>query len=68
MQRVNLLERLAYVQVSMVGVRSLEEASKAKLSGADSILIKHEMLSQHQQQGTLQSMAEQLKYIVSGDD
>ncbi len=50
----------------MVGVRSLEEASKARLSGADSLLIKSEMIRQHQ--GNLPEMAMQLQYVVSGDD
>jgi hypothetical protein len=61
-----ILGQLPFGAVSIVGVRSLEEAGKAKASGADSILIKHEMLQEHQEQ--LPSMAMQLQYLVSGDD
>ena len=51
----------------MVGViKSLEEAAKAKMSGADCILIKREMLESHKD--TMQQMAMQLQYLASGDD
>lgn len=61
-----ILGHLPFGAISMVGVRSLEDAGKARMSGADCILIKHEMLLQHQ--GNLQAMAQQLQYAVSGDD
>ena len=53
-------------QVSMVGFKTLEEARKAKLSGADSLLIKAEMLERYKED--LQQFSEQLRYLVSGDD
>ena len=50
----------------MVGFKTLEEARKAKLSGADSLLIKAEMLERYKED--LQQFSEQLRYLVSGDD
>ena len=50
----------------MVGVKSLEEASKAKMSGADCILVKKEMIEKFKD--TMQQMAMQLQYLASGDD
>ncbi|GAX82793.1 hypothetical protein CEUSTIGMA_g10219.t1 [Chlamydomonas eustigma] len=61
-----ILGHLPFGAISLVGVRSLEEARKAKLSGADSLLIKSEMIAQHQD--SLHAMSMQLQYLVTGDD
>lgn len=50
----------------MVGVKTLEEASKAKMSGADCIFVKKELLEQYKD--NLPQIAMQLQYLASGDD
>jgi hypothetical protein len=50
----------------MVGVRSLDEARAAKQSGADSLLIKAELIEEYK--GRIPQLLEQLRYVTSGDD
>lgn len=61
-----LLGELPFGAISMVGVRSLEEAAGARQSGADSLLVKKEMLDQHKD--NLQALGEALQYASSMDD
>lgn len=52
--------------ISMVGVKSLDEAQRARASGADCLLIKRELLEPHAED--IHALAQQLAYLVSGDD
>ncbi|EFJ49598.1 hypothetical protein VOLCADRAFT_104174 [Volvox carteri f. nagariensis] len=61
-----LLGELPFGSISLVGVRSLEEASAARRSGADALLIKAELLQSH---GTdVQALGNALQYAVTLDD
>ncbi len=52
----------------MVGVTSIEEAVKAHAAGADSLLIKREMLADAEKEGKVEELLERLKYATCGDD
>ncbi len=49
-----------------VGVRSLEDAAAARRSGADSLLVKAELLHAHAD--NVQLLGQQLQYAVTLDD
>ncbi|MEW5300700.1 MAG: hypothetical protein WDW36_003611 [Sanguina aurantia] len=61
-----LLGQLPFGCISIVGVTSIEGARAARQSGADSLLIKREMLQAHE--GQLDGLIDSLRYITSGDD
>ena len=64
-----IVGNLPFGSLSLVGVRSLEEATRAKMNGADSLLIKAEMLQEAASTpGGLSAMCQHLSYIASGDD
>lgn len=49
--------------------RSIDDARKARQAGADSILIKWELVQQHAgDPGRLALLLEELRYATSGDD
>ncbi|KAG2500630.1 hypothetical protein HYH03_001397 [Edaphochlamys debaryana] len=61
-----LLGELPFGAISLVGVRSLEEAAAARRSGADALLIKAEMLQSY---GTdVRALGDALQYAVTMDD
>lgn len=60
---------LPFGAISLVGVKSLEEATRAKMNGADSLLIKAEMITEASATpGGLTAMSQHLAYIATGDD
>lgn len=61
-----MLGNMPFGTVSMVGVRSLDEAQRARASGADCLLIKKELMASHLD--NVPMLANQLAYLVSGDD
>lgn len=61
-----LLGELPFGAISLVGVRSLEDAAAARRSGADSLLIKAELLHAHAD--NVQLLGQQLQYAVTLDD
>jgi len=76
-----ILGELPFGTISMVGVKSLEEARKARLSGADSLFVKGELISAAAARSgggpgatagaginALRQFAQQLEYLTSGDD
>lgn len=64
-----ILGELPFGAVSLVGARSVEEARKARLSGADAILVKKEMIDAAAQEGKdVRTLLDQLQYVTSGDD
>jgi hypothetical protein len=53
----------------MVGASSIEDARKARQAGADSILIKWELVQQYAgDHSRLAQLLEELRYATSGDD
>ncbi|KAL4444701.1 hypothetical protein ABPG77_002518 [Micractinium sp. CCAP 211/92] len=62
-----LLGELPFGAISMVGARSIEEARQARLAGADSLLIKWELVQQFAPD-QLDLLMEQLRDATSGDD
>ena len=50
----------------MIGVRSVSEAKKARIAGADCLLIKHELVRQHVD--ALPQLVEALRDATSLDD
>lgn len=64
-----LLGELPFGSISVVGVRDLEQARKARLSGADALLIKREMVDAAAAEGKdLRTLLDQVLYITCGDD
>lgn len=64
-----LLGQMPFGAISLVGVRTFDEASRARASGADALLVKKEMVEVCQQQGMdVQSLISRLQYAVGGDD
>ena len=65
-----LLEELPFGAVSLVGVRSVEEARQARLAGADCLLVRWELVRQHAGGGGggLAALVEALRDTTSGDD
>lgn len=61
-----ILKLLPKDAVSLVGVRSMEEARQAAMNGADGLLICSEIIPKSGQE--LQEFVLELKYITSGDD
>lgn len=61
-----LVGELPFGAISMVGVRSLDEARAAKMAGADSLLVKAELVEEYK--GRLPQLVEQLRYLTSLDD
>lgn len=62
-----LLGSMPFGAVSLVGVRSLEDARQARLSGADALFVKKEMLEAHKEL-PFHVLMEQLQVLASGDD
>jgi indole-3-glycerol phosphate synthase len=64
-----LLGQLPFGAISLVGVRTFDEATRARNSGADALLVKREMVEVCQQQGMdVQALISRLQYAVGGDD
>jgi len=64
-----LLGEMPFGTISLVGVRSLDQARKARMSGADALLIKKEMIEEAQANGKdLRTLLDQVLYVTSGDD
>lgn len=64
-----LLGALPFGALSLVGVTSLEQARKARLSGADALLIKKELIDAAAAEGKdLRTLLDQVLYVTSGDD
>ena len=55
--------------LTLVGVRSVEDARRARASGADALLVKAECIAAAAAEGAdLRSLLTQMAYVVSGDD
>jgi indole-3-glycerol phosphate synthase len=64
-----LLGEMPFGSISMVGASSIEDARKARQAGADSILIKWELVQQYAgDHSRLAQLLEELRYATSGDD
>jgi indole-3-glycerol phosphate synthase len=64
-----LLGELPFGAISIVGVKDLEQARKARLSGADALLIKKEMIEAAAAEGKdLRTLLDQVLYVTCGDD
>lgn len=64
-----LLGELPFGCISIVGVRDLEGARKARASGADALLVKKEMIDEAAAEGKdLRTLLDQVLYVTSGDD
>jgi hypothetical protein len=64
-----LLGHMPFGAISLVGVMSLEQARKARLSGADAILVKKEMIEAAAAEGKdLRTLLDQVSYVTGGDD
>ncbi|GLI62069.1 hypothetical protein VaNZ11_004496 [Volvox africanus] len=61
-----LLGELPFGAISLVGVRSLEEAAAARRSGADALLVKAELLQSYGKD--VQALGDALQYAVTLDD
>lgn len=61
-----LLGQLPFGCISIVGVKTIEDARMARQSGADCLLIKKEMIQGHE--GQLDNLFDSLRYITSGDE
>ncbi|GIL51134.1 hypothetical protein Vafri_7208 [Volvox africanus] len=61
-----LLGELPFGAISLVGVRSLEEAAAARRSGADALLVKAELLQSYGKD--VQALGNALQYAVTLDD
>lgn len=62
-----LLGSMPFGAITVVGVRSLDDARRAKLSGADVLLVKKELIEAHSEWNP-QELMQQLQFIASGDD
>jgi hypothetical protein len=64
-----LLGEMPFGAITLVGAKGMEDARKARLSGADSILIKKEMWEAAEKEGRpLETLVEQVRYLTGGDD
>ncbi len=64
-----LLNSMPFGAITLVGAKSCADARKARLAGADAILLKKEMLVGNSQDAKdVRQMLEQLIYSLSGDD
>lgn len=61
-----MLGSMPFGTLSLVGVRTAEEAQSARASGADAILVKKELVSQHT--ANVHALISNLQYMTSGDD
>lgn len=74
MHSANALSQIGSANALLAALccRRLEEARKARLSGADSLYIKAELISAAQQQtpgiAGVRALCEKLQYLCSGDD
>ncbi|GBF99220.1 indole-3-glycerol-phosphate synthase [Raphidocelis subcapitata] len=64
-----LLGEMPFGAISLVGAKGLEDARKARLSGADAVLVKKEMWEAAEAEGRgLEALLEQVRYVTGGDD
>ena len=64
-----LLGEMPFNTISIVGVKDLEQARKARMSGADALLVKKEMIDAAAAQGKdLRTLLDQVLYVTCGDD
>lgn len=64
-----LLGEMPFGAISLVGAKGLEDARKARLSGADAVLIKKEVWEAAEAEGRpLEQLVEQVRYLTGGDD
>ncbi len=64
-----LLNNMPFGTITLVGAKSPADARKARLAGADAILLKKEMLVRNGQEAQdVRRMLEQLIHSLSGDD
>eukprot|EP00879_Flechtneria_rotunda_P025260 GHRR01026833.1.p1 GENE.GHRR01026833.1~~GHRR01026833.1.p1 ORF type:complete len:246 (+),score=57.86 GHRR01026833.1:184-921(+) len=64
-----LLGGMPFGTISLVGVKDVEQARKARLSGADAILVKKEMIEAAAAEGKdLRTLLDQVQYVTCGDD
>jgi indole-3-glycerol phosphate synthase len=64
-----LLGELPFGTISLVGVKDVEGARKARASGADALLVKAEMIAAAAAEGKdLRTLLDQVLYVTSGDD
>ena len=64
-----LLGEMPFGAITLVGAKSLEDARKARLSGADAVLVKKECWEAAQAEGRpLEVMLEQVRYLTGSDD
>jgi indole-3-glycerol phosphate synthase len=64
-----LLGELPFGTISIVGVKDVEQARKARASGADALLVKSEMIAAAAAEGKdLRTLLDQVLYVTCGDD
>lgn len=64
-----LLGEIPAGTISLVGVKDVEQARKARLSGADALLVKKEMVEAAAADGKdLRTLLDQVLYVTCGDD
>ncbi len=61
-----LLGALPFGAVSLVGVRSMDEARRARESGADALFVKHELIEGYK--GDARRLMLDLQAATDGDD
>ena len=61
-----LVQNLPFGALSMIGVRSIEEAQRGRLAGADSLLIKKELAQEYM--GKEEELVMNLRMVTDGDD
>jgi indole-3-glycerol phosphate synthase len=64
-----LLGDMPFGAITLVGCRSTDDARKARLSGADAVLVKKELLDKAQEQNVpIEALLERVRYLTGGDD
>jgi hypothetical protein len=64
-----LLGEMPFGAITLVGCKGLEDAKKARLSGADAVMIKKELWEAAEKEGrSMEVLIEQVRYMVGGDD